>query len=185
VFKFWKSRSWRPAAAGGIVLSDSDLAKIGLTAVLEARAKSAAAAALKVVEGLSHDDWIRLERVQFSQISERLIKAAEGKDDEFRRLVQVLDQARKHAHGLRHMVIHVTWGQHGDAEVPLGHDFGRARNVTASDIQAALEGCAEMSLAARRVTYRAAELIVLGQYAERAVGTKGISMFARDRWVRL
>ncbi len=178
--------SWRPAAGGPISLSDAQLAHIGLMVVFEAGAKAVTATALKVVEGLSIDQWVRLERVQLSQIMTRLVTAVAQGDQELVDRVTVLEQARLSAHELRHIVVHVVWGQApGPEALPTAHDFGRRRSLCADDINSALEGCAELKRAATRVAYRIAELVEQGVYPEREAGLPGMGIRTQNRLVRL
>lgn len=174
--------SWRPREGGIVALSDEQLARIGLAVVLEAQAKGAAAAVLRVLDGLSGNEWIELERVQFRQIMERLITASAGVDGELEERISVLERARLSGHELRNIVVHVSWGEGGEG--PVGYDYGRKRLLDSSDIDAALSACAELKRAAHWCAYRVGELIQAGRFPERAAG-QGMSIRTEKGPVRL
>lgn len=175
--------AWRPPAGGQVVLSDQDLAKIGLMVVHEASAKSVAAIALKAVERRSFAEWVRLDRMQFQQITERLL--AQEIDPEFRQRAIILETARSRAHELRHIVVHAVWGEGGADGDPVAYDYSRSRLLGRDDINAALEGCADIKRAAHSLAYRVAELIEDGVLPEGAAGGRGMSIRTERRSVRL
>ncbi len=72
-----------------ISLSDQSVAKIGMVAILEARSKSLAEAALKGAAGLSAHDWKSSEKHQFRQTCARLIEAAKHLSN--KRWIQLFD----------------------------------------------------------------------------------------------
>lgn len=175
---------WRPLAGGSVALNDAELAQIGLMVVFEAHAKASASAALKVVEQLSHKAWIKLERMQFLQIMDRLIKASKGVDQELERRAQTLEQARQEAHELRHIIVDLSWGE-GGVDGPAGYDFGRERLLSTADITNALTGCAELKRAAHWTVFRCAELIETDRFDEGNKDGPGMNFRTRTGLVRL
>lgn len=175
---------WRPIAGGPVALNDAQLAEIGLMVVFEAHAKASASMALKVVEGLSWKSWIKLERMQFSQIMLRLSKASEGVDTDLEDRVRVLEQSRQKAHELRHVIVHLSWSEGGD-DGPTGYDFGRERLLSTTDITNALAGCAELKRAAHWTVFRCAELIEQGRFQEGDKNGGGMNFRTRTGLVRL
>lgn len=175
---------WRPAVGGLVALTDAQLAQIGLMVVFEAGAKASASSALKVVEQLSRESWIKLERMQFSQIMVRLIDAAKGKDAELEDRIQILERQRKVVQESRHMIVHLSWGEGTESE-PIGFDYGRQRLLTTADITDALTGCAELKRAAHWTAYRCAELIELGAFGEGDANGQGVGIRTKTRLVHL
>ena len=175
---------WRPQAGGEIALSDEHLQRIGYAVVTEGAAKSVACSMLRGIEQLSDEDWAKLHRQPLKKICERLLTGSEGIDDELTARLEAFDGARENAHELRHIVVHVTWGDDGQGR-PNGFDFGRQRHVSVADIDAAMAGCAELKRAANWAAMRVAELIEKGVWPERTSGGQGMNIRTADRWVRL
>jgi len=139
-------------------LTDLDLSKLGMTAVLEAQAKAFAATALKTLKRKSHAEWTRIERTQFSQICKCLITAGAGINDQLCELIRQLDEARTYGHELRHMVVHASWGLDAEGQ-PTSYDYGRTRKLDRSDIDEAMNACLELRLLAHRLLMRIGHLI--------------------------
>jgi hypothetical protein len=181
------TNDWRPQEGGHVALNDDGLARIGYAAVTEAVAKATAASALRVLERLTEQEWVSLERTQFKQIVERLERASRGIDEELIRCVSALAELRKSEQELRHIIIHVVWGQgandDGKPDI-VGYDYGRAKLITSKEIDDAVNGCAKLRLAASQVAMRVAELIDDGVLKERADG-RGMSIRTDRRLVRL
>lgn len=53
-----------------------------------------------MLEGLSPEEWLRLERLQFRELMERVIPAAAGVDAELEERVTALERARTSGHEL-------------------------------------------------------------------------------------
>jgi hypothetical protein len=177
----------RPFAGGEVPLSDEQLAKLGLTVAYEATAKAVAASALRALLSLSEADWIKLERVQFGQIAARIQKRVdELADSELSERHEVLRSALSESHELRHQVVHAVWGgSPSDMEQrPESYDYGRRRLLGEEDIDAAVEGCAELKRAASWFAMRVANLIEDGVLTERNDG-RGMAIRTENRLVRL
>ncbi len=173
----------RPPAGGHVALEDDDLARIGLAVVLEAAAKSSAASALRALSSLSYEEWVKLERVQFKQILERIeSRITKLQDVEISLRFAELQAAIEQGHDARHLVVHVTWGVGGDGV--LGYDYGREREATTTDILDAVNRCGEIKRAAHWFAMRVANLIVEGVLPEREDG-RGMTICAGNRDVRL
>lgn len=173
----------RPSAGGHVALGDDDLARIGLAVVFEAAAKSLAASALRALSSLSYDDWVKLDRMQFKQILKRIKShVTELQDVELSLSFEELQAAINLGHDARHLVVHVAWGKGGDGL--LGYDYGRAREVTATDILNAVNRCGEIKRTAHSFTMRVANLILEGVLPERQEG-RGMSICVGSTYVRL
>lgn len=163
----------RPNAGGDIPLDDDSLARIGLAVVYEGNAKSVAGLALRALRSWDLDRWKRLEREPFGAIMRKLrISVNELDDGELSARFADLESAISEHHDIRHMIVHVAWGFGGDGFI--GYDYGRAREVTAGDIEDAVRGCAEIRRAASWFTMRVANLVEEGVLPERteSVGAK-------------
>ncbi|WP_128082374.1 hypothetical protein [Sphingomonas sp. Ant20] len=153
-----EANSWRPQIMEWLPLTDLDLSKLGMTAVLEAQAKSMATVALKNLERKSHAEWIRLEGMQFVQICSRLMTASADLDQELHDLVKQLDEARDQGHELRHIVVHASWGLDADSQ-PTSYDYRRTQKLDRSNIDQAMEACLKLRTLAHRLLMRIGHLI--------------------------
>jgi hypothetical protein len=176
---------WRPTEVSWLALQDVDLAKIGMTAVLEALAKSRAATALKAVERQTHAEWVRMERWQFEQICTRLIQKSAGIDKDLEALVQQLNDARLQHHEKRHIVVHAVWGVGLEGE-PVGYDWGRRLKLDAGDIASAMEASLALERAAHRVLMKVAHLVGAGVLPEGTDEGSSIEIgISNERWVKM
>jgi hypothetical protein len=166
-------------------LTDLDLSKLGMTAVLEAQAKSFAAIALKNLERKSHAEWIRLEGMQFKQICSRLMAASENIDHQLGEMIRQLDEARDRGHELRHIVVHASWGLNTDSQ-PTSYDYRRTQKLDPSNIELAMDASVELRTLAHRLLMRIGHLIGEGVLYE---GTDAVASMTIDisggRTVRL
>jgi hypothetical protein len=141
---------------------------------------------LRAIEQLSHEQWIRLDKQPLKELCRRLLDGTEGIDAELTERLTAFDTARDQAHELRHIVVHVTWGEEpGPQRKPIGYDYTRQRLVSAADIDAAVNGCAELKRAANWAAVRVAELVDEGVWPERPDEGQGLGVYAKNRWVRL
>ena len=174
---------YRPKSGGHIPLDDEDLAAIGLAVVYESGAKSAVGAALRALANLSFANWKKAERLQFSQLIERIHPHVfQLEDEELTSRFTDLRQALENGHELRHIIVHVCWGEGGNSF--LGRDFSRDLTVLPEHILHAVEACAEIKRASHWFALRVGELIIEGKIAERKEGP-GMKIMVRDQWVRL
>ena len=174
---------WRPREGGEIALTDDHLKRIGYAVVAEGHSKAIACSMLRVIEQLSHEEWIKLDRQPLKVICQRLLTGSDGVDAELSARLQAFEAARENAHELRHIIVHVTWGDDGQGQ-PTGFDYGRQRKVSLADIDAAMSGCAELKRAANWSAVRVAELVENGVWPERADG-QGMNIHTSNRFVRL
>lgn len=162
--------SWRPREGGEVALNDAHLARVGITVIYEAAAKMACAASLRAVDQLSFEQWVALDRRPLKEIVRKLIAGASRlADPDLIDRVAAVEEASSTAHELRHMIVHVPWGG-AEGQEPGGYDYGRKRLLTVADIDAAMNGCAELKRAAHWTAMRVAELIELGSLPERPAG---------------
>ena len=174
---------WMPAKGGHVALSERDLAKIGLAVVYEAQAKSVAAAILKALTRQDSASWVEVEKMQFSQILKRTVSASLI-DDELGLRIRDLEKARIESHDLRHMVVHSAWGVGGDDGL-MAFDYRRQKELGRSEIDSAMNGCAELKRAAHWAAYRVAQLIECNVLTERPSSEQGIGIHTETRLVRL
>lgn len=160
-----ENQVWRPSLVKWLPLSDVDLAKLGMTTVLEAQAKAMAATALKTLERKSHAEWARLEAMQFRQICDRLLATSKEVDEELRFLAEKLNQVREGNHELRHIVVHASWGI-GINDEPSGYDWRRELKLERDDIDRAMQGALSLHVCAHQLVMQVARLIGSGILAE-------------------
>jgi hypothetical protein len=150
-----------------IPLSMEELAKIGATAVYEARAKAFVAVMLKPMESLNYTDWTNLERHQLTQLLDRVAKAAKEIDDEtLTELVEKLTLCCKEAQNLRHLVVHAEWA-HGQNSELTAFDNRRKKWLSTVDIEAALSANATLCGLAHRCAFQVVELVDAGRLPKR------------------
>ena len=166
----------------GIPLSDDDLAKLGVLAALEAKAKFLIAAALKAVAGLTHEQFVARERRQLVQLVTELTELAAPIDAELLRRVEAFEAKRQTSHELRHKYLHALWGE-GEGQTAVARDLRRAETLLPADLDTATVAIAELAQAAHRCAYRAAELIAEGRLREGEQRKPAI--YVRGRWVNL
>ena len=176
--------SWRPKIGEGVALSDRQLAQVGLIALLEARAKTTALGSLKALEGLSTTQWLALDKIQFKQIVDRLLTAAEAKAAELIPHVQRLETLRSTAQDLRHMIVHGMWAIGPDGG-PTAYDQRRHRLLNIEDINNALEKCNELASISHALMYRVAHLVEAGRLPEGSFDEPGPSISTGSRLVHL
>lgn len=171
-------------ALPNIPLSMEELAKIGATAVYEARAKGYVAAMLKPMEALNYTAWSNLEKSQFIQLVDRVATAAKKIDDpSLNRLVESLILQRKTAQDLRHLVVHAEWGN-GEDNGPSSYDKRRKQWLSTNDIEAALDANATLCGLAHQCAFRVVELVDAGRLPKRSEGG-GPSMMLSTGLVKL
>lgn len=179
------SKSWRPPVGQHVALSDEQLAKIGMAAVLEAQALSLLTCAIRAVARLDLDGWKKRQRRPMAELTKELLPLAQALDPTLHGHVDALEVARLKYHDLRHSVVHSAWSSsNGDDSAPAAYDYGRTKLLGEAEIDAAVEGCAQLRVLAHVVAYRVAELVAEGALPERQEGP-GISMRTTDRLVRL
>lgn len=173
----------RPQAGGEVALGDDDLARIGLAVVFEAAAKAVTASALRALEALDEENWIKLERIQFKQILARICDRVDAIDDaELTVRFGEMEAAVEKSQEIRHMIVHAMWGEGGNGF--LGYDYRRQRRLDGRDIAQAVEGCAEIKRAATWFAMRVANLVEDRVLPERKGGT-GMSIRTDKGPVRL
>jgi hypothetical protein len=178
------AETWRPLSGGPVALTDHQLSQIGLLAVYEASAKSTAAASLRALKMLSFEEWAKLEKVQFSQIVEKLFDASANLDGELTNRLNALKAAMIAGQEMRHAILHASWGQAGAEDFAVAYDYSRNTQLDADYIGKALEKCAELKRASHWATFRVAELVERGIIPERLDGP-GMSIRTTTRSVRL
>lgn len=131
------SRGKCPFGPPQISLLDDDLAAVGRIAMLEARAKAWAIAALKGVASLSSTEWQDHQKQQFAQIMTKLIPAAGKIDSQLYEMVVQLETLRNISQDDRHKIVHATWGEFPGSG-PSAYDFPRQIWLRRADIQRAI-----------------------------------------------
>lgn len=175
--------TWRPKSGWTVEHTDSDLAKIGLIVALESQAKYGMWMISKAVCGLTNAEWQRWEARQLKQIVEGLEKAAT--DRELGSHIIAFDAARVRAHDLRHQVAHAFWGFEPEQNRVVAHDVRRDSKISSEDIDAAVEGMADLTWKSKACVLRTAQLICDGALPEGAEQAGGPRIRLNDRWVRL
>ena len=159
----------RPDKGGHVPLDDDSLIGIGLAVVYESAAKSAAGGALRALASLTFEDWKRTEKQPFKLLLKKIKPCVDRLEDgELASRFDDLEQALADGHELRHIIVHVSWGEGGDGF--LGYDYSREKEVTSADIQQALNACAEIKRACHWFALRVGELVALGKLPDRGDG---------------
>ena len=166
----------------GIPLVDRDLAKIGVLAALEAKAKFLIMATLKAVAGYKSEQFICLEKQQLAQLVAKLLTVTPTIDSALHDLVAEFDRVRIESHEVRHKFVHALWAS-GDADSVVGRDIRRAESLAPADLDDAMIKVAQLAQAAHACAFRAAQLIVAGVLQEGEDAKP--AMFLGGRWVNL
>jgi hypothetical protein len=157
------------------------LAKIGVLATLEAKAKFLIMATLKAAAGYDHDAFVALERQQLAQLVVKLRDASSSLDQELLSLVERFDQVRMESHEIRHKFVHALWASSTDTDGAVGRDIRRAESLAPKDLDEAMVKVADLAKSAHDCATRAAHLIVEGRLPEGAEAKP--AMYVRGRWV--
>lgn len=163
------SRGACPFEPPQVSLSHDDLAAIGRIAMLEARAKSSALAALKGVANLSSDEWDAYDRQQFVQITAKLIAASEYIDAQLHDAAQQLEALRTTSQDDRHQIIHAMWGESVDGD-PTAYDVPRRSWLSRAEIQRAIASNEATDRAAYECVWLTAKLVEEGVIPQRTDG---------------
>jgi hypothetical protein len=163
----------------GIPLSDSDLAKLGVLAALEAKAKFLIMVTLKAVAALDQQQFVALERLQLGQLTKKVLETAPAIDSELTGLVEEFERRREQDHELRHKYVHALWGS-GEGDDVVARDIRRAETLTPAELDGAMEKVAVLARAGHACALRTAQLIFEGRLPE---GAGKINMYVGGRWV--
>ena len=178
-----EERSWRPRSGHDVVLSDRDLAKLGLLAQLEAQCKWGVTIAIKGVKGLSTPEWLRLEQTPFEQLAKSLLDISEPLDEELHKLAVRIDTEQAGILVRRHQNLHALWGVDSSG-LPQGWDAKRNQQLKSAELDAALEAVAALSWVTRAAAFRVGELIAEGLLPERR-GRTGPRIAVNGRVIKL
>lgn len=149
-------------ALPNIPLSMEELAKIGATAVYEARAKANIALMLKPMESLDCEAWLKLEKSQLKQLVKRVVVAVKNVDDQcLKDLVQSLVRQSETAQDLRHIVVHAEWAYGADHKT-TAFDNRREKWLSSADIEVAFRENAILCGLAHHCVFRVVELVDQG-----------------------
>jgi hypothetical protein len=139
----------RPDAGLPILLSPSDLEKIGLVAMQEAQAKHLMWMALTGLCGLRSVEWHKMQDKPFEQILHKLtVGASQLNEPRLQKLLSDVDAARSIAREGRNKIIHGHWVVDKDDGYPILADMKNNRHFRQSDIDDAVEKTAALSLKA-------------------------------------
>lgn len=159
-----------PFAPPQISLSEDDLAAIGLTVMLDARAKCSAIAALKGVAGLSSEEWKAHDCQQFAQITAKLIGHTADMDSHLHGLALRLEALRKTSQNDRNQIVHASWGQSSEGN-PIAFDDRRNVWLSRLDVQRAVTSNQATDRVAYACVWRTAQLVEKGVIPQRTEGS--------------
>ena len=175
------SRGSCPFGPPQVTLSHDDLAAIGRIAMLEARAKSSALAALKGVANLSYEEWNAHERQQFAQITVKLVTMAEFIDTQLHDAAQQLEALRKTSQDDRHQIVHAMWGSSAEG-VPTAYDVPRKTWLGRTEIQRAITSNEATDIAAYECVWLTAKLVEEGVIPRRTTGAGPAMRLSSGLW---
>lgn len=169
---------------GDVALNMEELAKIGLIAIFEARAKIMATTIIKAIESLDAGAWEKLEQQHFSQLESRIRAGVYILGDTL--LIQRFEELvalRSDAQNERNVVVHANWGV-GINGKPSSYDQRRERWLSIADIDEALTKNQMLAAAAHKCLWRVAELVESGKLPQGQNGA-GVSFSLENGSVNL
>jgi len=165
-----------------IDLPNSVLANISKAAFYEQMAKTSLSLSLKVLNCLGHEDWVKVDKEQFSQIVEKIDKKLES----FAHLIPYFEQI-KHNHEKwrdeRNFVVHANWGQNSVGK-PVAYCYRRKRLGDENDVVRAVNDCFWLAKEARAFQYEIAKMIAAGDLPSSVEDGPGVEMAVADKFVR-
>lgn len=160
----------RPPSGHTIDLTDEQLAKIGLVAVLEAQSRDNIWVAIKSLQGLDGPAWVKRKNDKFFQLTAAALSVAEPLDKQLFDILTEVERLRGELGWLRNAILHGTWAENGDGQL-VTREWKREENLDLSRVDEAIELGSQLSLAAKASISRIADLIEVGKLPEGSSST--------------
>lgn len=151
----------RPPSGSTIDLTDEELAKIGLVAVLEAQSKDQVWVAVKALDQLDGAAWVKRKEDKFFQLTASALRIAEKVDQQLFEILTDVEALRTDLGWRRNAILHGTWADDGKGAL-VTRDWKRGINLDLAELDEAIAIGSQLSLASKAAMMRIADLIASG-----------------------
>ena len=174
---------WRPDTPFPLYWTDTELATLGWIVATSSSCEMQLRVAVKAVERLDFNQWLRLDSSPAIDLAQRLKREAIKIDGELAEIAERLEAQCLAAFQLRAELVHGLCGEDPETGLPLSLHFRRKSLHSYDALDRAMGLFATLAHDVDAAVKRIADLIIDGVLTE-GIGKKGLLMRWRDRDVR-